>query len=41
METYRAINEKLREGIERNLLKNLGTWLGLLTLSRDRPIIRK
>ncbi|KAG6833483.1 hypothetical protein H0H87_006055 [Tephrocybe sp. NHM501043] len=31
----------MQSGTERNTLKNVGTWLGTLTLARDRPIRHK
>ena len=42
--TYRAIHEilnspKLTQSTERSWLKNLGTWLGSLTLARNRPVM--
>ena len=44
IETYRVMSEKLKEKtttMERAALKNLGTWLGLLTLGKEKPIVRK
>jgi len=43
--TYAAIrsllrSDKIRQDIaERQLLKNLGTWLGMLTIARNKPIL--
>lgn len=42
--TYRAVHEilnspKLTQSTERSWLKNLGTWLGSLTLARNRPVM--
>lgn len=42
--TYRAVHEilnspKLTQSTERSWLKNLGPWLGSLTLARNRPIM--
>ncbi|KAG6820801.1 hypothetical protein H0H93_011566, partial [Arthromyces matolae] len=31
----------LQSGSERNTLKNVGSWLGTITLARDRPILHK
>ena len=41
-ETYKKINEFLRgpkSQISKSLLKNLGHWLGLMLLARDKPIL--
>jgi len=46
-ETYRNIKVLLRSDkndqkfCDRALLKNLGSWLGLITLSKNRPILHK
>lgn len=31
----------LQESNDRALLKNLGTWLGLLTFARNKPVLSK
>jgi CCR4-NOT transcription complex subunit 1 len=47
-ETYSCINRFIILGIHekilnqtKNILKNLGVWLGLLTLAREKPIVMK
>lgn len=49
-ETYRNIDILLRSvkkqtissfGGDRQLLKNLGFWLGTITIARDKPILKK
>ena len=44
-ETYitviRMLNSELKTPVERAHLKNLGTWLGSVTLARDKPILHK
>ena len=31
----------MKESNDRALLKNLGVWLGLLTLAKNRPVLHK
>ena len=39
---HRILNSKtLEEQKEKNLLKNLGNWLGKITLFRNKPILAK
>ena len=34
-------SETIKENAERNYLKNLGSWLGIMTLAKNRPIITR
>ena len=35
------MSENIKENAERNYLKNLGSWLGIMTLSKSKPIITR
>ncbi|KAG9247342.1 CCR4-Not complex component, Not1-domain-containing protein [Calycina marina] len=36
---FRMLNSEMRTAMERTQLKNLGGWLGSVTLARDKPIL--